>query len=58
MLRSKQMDLVANYQCVTDEGPLWHPDKGVLYWVDIPNGCLYNYDPQNKVTKKNSNLGR
>jgi|GEM_PF-1570660 len=52
------MDLVANYQCVTDEGPLWHPDKGVLYWVDIPNGCLYNYDPQNKVTKKNSNLGR
>ena len=46
------MDLVANYQCVTGEAPLWHPDEGVLYWVDIPNGCLYNYDPQNKVAKK------
>ena len=46
------MELVANYQCVTGEGPLWHPDEGVLYWVDIPNGCLYNYDPQNKVAKK------
>ena len=46
------MDLVANYQCITGEGPLWHPDEGVLYWVDIPNGCLYNYDPRNNVAKK------
>ena len=46
------MDLVANYQCITGEGPLWHPDEGVLYWVDIPNGYLYNYDPRNNVAKK------
>ena len=46
------MDLIANYQCITGEGPLWHPDEGVLYWVDIPNGCLYKYDPQNRVANK------
>lgn len=29
----------------TGEGPLWHPDADVLYWVDIPDGELYRYDP-------------
>jgi len=27
------------------EGPLWHPDEERLYWVDIPNGDLFRYDP-------------
>lgn len=36
---------VAGYDCVVGEGPLWHPDEGVLYWVDIPQGHLYRYDP-------------
>ncbi|MFP8954985.1 SMP-30/gluconolactonase/LRE family protein [Natrialbaceae archaeon A-arb3/5] len=27
------------------EGPLWHPDEQRLYWVDIPTGHLYRYDP-------------
>ena len=39
------MQLVANYSCSTGEGPLWHPDEELLYWVDIPVGCLYSYDP-------------
>ncbi|WP_276256598.1 SMP-30/gluconolactonase/LRE family protein [Halomontanus rarus] len=29
----------------TGEGPLWHPDEYLLYWVDIPAGRLYQYDP-------------
>lgn len=36
---------IANTRCETGEGPLWHPDEGVLYWCDIPNGDLYRYDP-------------
>jgi D-xylonolactonase len=36
---------IANYDCRTGEGPLWHPDQELLYWVDIPDGELYSYDP-------------
>jgi sugar lactone lactonase YvrE len=27
------------------ESPLWHPDEGVLYWVDIPGRRLNRWDP-------------
>lgn len=30
---------------LTEEGPLWHPDEECLYWVDIPAGRLFSYDP-------------
>lgn len=38
-------ELIADYQCVTGEGPLWHPDEKRVYWVDIPQGRLFRYDP-------------
>ena len=37
--------LVADYACQTGEGPLWHPLEQRLYWVDIPRGRLFRYDP-------------
>lgn len=37
--------LIADYACVTGEGPLWHPDEQRLYWVDIPKGRLFRYEP-------------
>ncbi|MGC9522754.1 MAG: SMP-30/gluconolactonase/LRE family protein [Anaerolineae bacterium] len=37
--------LVADVDCHTGENPLWHPEEKVVYWVDIPNGRLYSYDP-------------
>jgi D-xylonolactonase len=40
------MELVAQFDCVTGEGPLWHPDENVVYWTDIPQGKLFRYDPQ------------
>jgi len=36
---------VADTRCETGEGPLWHPDHHVVYFVDIPRGELYAYDP-------------
>jgi D-xylonolactonase len=39
------VERVADTHCDTGEGPLWHPDEGALYWVDIPNGCLFRYWP-------------
>ena len=38
-------ELIADYACVTGEGPLWHPQEQRIYWGDIPNGKLYRYDP-------------
>lgn len=32
---------VANYHCVVGEGPLWNPDEGRVYWVDIETGRLF-----------------
>ena len=37
--------IVADTRCHTGEGPLYHPDRGVVYWVDIPRGSLFEYDP-------------
>jgi len=38
-------ELIADYECVTGEGPLWHPGEQRLYWCDIPQGRLFRYDP-------------
>jgi len=38
-------ELIADYQCVTGEGPLWHPDEQALYWLDIPQGRMFRYHP-------------
>ncbi|MFO8007178.1 MAG: SMP-30/gluconolactonase/LRE family protein [Candidatus Brocadiia bacterium] len=40
-----QPELIADYECVTGEGPLWHPDEQQLYWVDIPTGRMFRYCP-------------
>jgi D-xylonolactonase len=37
--------MVADTLCKTGEGPLWHEAEQKLYWVDIPAGTIYRYDP-------------
>ena len=44
-VREPSLELIADYPCETGEGPLWHPEEACLYWVDIPPGHLYRYDP-------------
>jgi len=36
---------VVDCACQTGEGPLWHPLEKRLYWVDIPRGRLFWFDP-------------
>ncbi len=38
-------ELIADYHCVTGEGPLWHPGEQRLYWLDIPPGKIFRFDP-------------
>ena len=40
-----QPEIVADYQCETGEGPLWHAAERRLYWADIPRGRMFRYDP-------------
>lgn len=39
------VELVAEHDHRVGEGPLWHPDEACLYWVDIPTGRCFCYDP-------------
>ncbi len=38
-------EMIADYQCVTGENPLWHPLEKRVYWCDIPKGRIFRYDP-------------
>lgn len=40
-------ELIADYECVVGEGPLWHPGEQRLYWIDIPTGRIFRYNPAN-----------
>ncbi|WP_128904539.1 SMP-30/gluconolactonase/LRE family protein [Halorubrum amylolyticum] len=41
-----RLERIADTRSHTGEGPLWHPDRQRLYWVDIPAGRLWRYDPE------------
>jgi len=45
MIENQEPELIADYACVTGEGPLWHPGEGRVYWLDIPKGRIFRYDP-------------
>ena len=44
-------ELIADFQCLVGEGPIWHPMERKVYWVDIPFGApghrgkMFWYDP-------------
>ena len=46
------MEMIANYHCVTGEGPIWHSDEKKLYWLDIPAGSIFRYDPFTNAHEK------
>lgn len=39
------LEVIADERCDTTEGPLWHVEQQALFWLDIPAGRLYRYDP-------------
>ena len=39
--------LIADYACQVGEGPVWHPMEKRVYWLDIPQGRMFRYEPAN-----------
>ena len=37
--------LIANYDCICGEAPLWHPMEHRLYWADINTARIFRYEP-------------
>ena len=44
-----QVERVCQYHCENGEGPIWHAQEQALYWVDIPSGRLFRYDPVDDI---------
>ncbi len=42
---AEQLEHLLSLGNVTGEGPLWHPDEQRLYWLDIPPGRFFRFDP-------------
>ena len=42
-------ELIADYECVIGEGPLWHSGEKCVYWTDIPLGRMFRYNPAKGV---------
>ncbi len=40
-----KLELIADYNCIVGEGPMWHPLENKVYWADIPQGRIFRYDP-------------
>lgn len=47
-----EVELIADYACETGENPLWHPVERRLYWLDIPAGRIFRYDPGTGVHER------
>lgn len=52
-----ELELIADYACITGEGPLWHPQEQKVYWADIPKGILFRYDPKSGKHEEFFNSG-
>jgi len=46
-----KIECVFKTDSIIGEGPIWHPDEKVLYWVDIAGKKIHSYDPRSKHHK-------
>jgi sugar lactone lactonase YvrE len=45
MTRMLEAEVAVPAQCQLGEGPVWDPDRGLLWWVDILAGHVHSIDP-------------
>lgn len=44
-----QIDVVVDHTCILGEGPVWDAKRNVICWIDILNGIIHQYSPQQKT---------
>ncbi|NWF67465.1 MAG: SMP-30/gluconolactonase/LRE family protein [Chloroflexi bacterium] len=42
-------EMIANYACEVGENPLWNTLDNHVYWLDIPKGTIFRFDPATAV---------
>ncbi|MBS2035926.1 SMP-30/gluconolactonase/LRE family protein [bacterium] len=45
-------EIAADFPCACGEGPLWHPEQGGLYWIDVDEGNMFCYLPEKRQAKR------
>ncbi len=46
-----QMNVVIEHTCLLGEGPVWDAARKIICWVDILNGEIHEYSPEQKKHK-------
>lgn len=44
-----QLEIVVQHTCLLGEGPVWDAARKLICWVDILNGAIHEYSPQQKT---------
>jgi sugar lactone lactonase YvrE len=47
-----QVECVLKIRSVLGESPLWHPEEGLLYWLDLRKPAVYGFDPATRRNRK------
>jgi sugar lactone lactonase YvrE len=45
-VKAVEAKIVVDTRLAIGEAPLWHAGEQRLYWLDIPTGSIYRYDPR------------
>ena len=43
------LEVVVKHTCLLGEGPVWDAKRKVIYWVDILNGKIHEYQPRENI---------
>ncbi len=44
-MNTAPVECLQQANAILGEGPIWHPDEGALYWIDILRPAIYRFTP-------------